>query len=172
MQLAAPSESGCGKIGNAVVVDLQSANDRPAAARDGLHDVALLPGAGSCVNTLQTLLNNKGASLAVDGDFGPATLAAVKSFQSSKGLEVRIMESRCVVPMFCVLMMAVYNSVHPAELVTSMHECTHCGCNDVTSGCFVPRSMASSVLERKMPCTEALPPALPLRPPLANLPRF
>lgn len=45
--------------------------------------------AGSCVSSLQTLLNGKGASIAVDGDFGPATLAAVKSFQSSRGLAVR-----------------------------------------------------------------------------------
>ncbi len=47
-------------------------------------------GAGSCVSSLQTLLNGKGASIAVDGDFGPATLAAVKSFQSSRGLAVRV----------------------------------------------------------------------------------
>lgn len=123
------------------------------------------------MNTLQTLLNDKGASLDVDGDFGPATLAAVKSFQSSKGLEVRIMESRCVVPMFCVLMMAVYNSAHPAEWVTSMNALVAAAMMSHPD-VFVPRSMASSVLKLKMPCTEALPPALPLRPPLATLPRF
>lgn len=39
-----------------------------------------------CVTELQILLNSHGASLAVDGDFGPATSAAVKSFQSSHGL--------------------------------------------------------------------------------------
>ena len=41
-----------------------------------------------CVTELQTLLNKNGASLTVDGDFGAATLAAVKSYQSSHGLEV------------------------------------------------------------------------------------
>jgi peptidoglycan hydrolase-like protein with peptidoglycan-binding domain len=40
------------------------------------------------VSSTQELLNGKGASLAVDGDFGPATLQAVKSFQSSRGLTV------------------------------------------------------------------------------------
>ena len=41
---------------------------------------------GNCVATLQTLLNQHGASLSVDGKFGPNTLAAVESFQSGHGL--------------------------------------------------------------------------------------
>ena len=41
-----------------------------------------------CVTELQTLLNSHGARLTVDGNFGPLTLAAVKSFQSSHGLAV------------------------------------------------------------------------------------
>ncbi|MER5917930.1 peptidoglycan-binding protein [Streptomyces sp. NPDC001982] len=43
---------------------------------------------GGCVATLQALLNGKGQHLAVDGGFGPLTLAAVKSFQSARGLAV------------------------------------------------------------------------------------
>ena len=38
--------------------------------------------------TLQRRLNALGASLAVDGRFGPKTLAAVKKYQRSKGLQV------------------------------------------------------------------------------------
>ncbi|ACU75102.1 NLP/P60 protein [Catenulispora acidiphila DSM 44928] len=41
-----------------------------------------------CVTELQQLLNKHGAHLAVDGDFGPATRAAVKSYQSSHKLSV------------------------------------------------------------------------------------
>ncbi|MEY9862898.1 peptidoglycan hydrolase-like protein with peptidoglycan-binding domain [Catenulispora sp. GAS73] len=41
-----------------------------------------------CVTELQQLLNKNGAHIGVDGDFGPATLAAVKSYQSSHGLSV------------------------------------------------------------------------------------
>jgi len=41
-----------------------------------------------CVTELQMLLNNHGAGLTVDGDFGPGTLAAVESYQSSHGLTV------------------------------------------------------------------------------------
>jgi len=43
---------------------------------------------GSTVEALQRQLNAHGHSLTVDGDFGPATATAVKSFQSSKGIGV------------------------------------------------------------------------------------
>ena len=43
---------------------------------------------GPAVQTLQTRLNVWGANLTVDGDFGPATLAAVKAFQTQQNLTV------------------------------------------------------------------------------------
>lgn len=43
---------------------------------------------GPLVETLQRLLNDHGASLSVDGDFGPLTLTAVLSFQRANGLSV------------------------------------------------------------------------------------
>ncbi|HEY1014752.1 MAG TPA: peptidoglycan-binding protein [Herpetosiphonaceae bacterium] len=42
----------------------------------------------NAVRGLQTLLNKNGFSLGVDGDFGPGTNSAVRSFQSSHGLAV------------------------------------------------------------------------------------
>ncbi len=41
---------------------------------------------GHPVRTLQHLLRARGQNVAVDGDFGPQTVAAVKAFQASKGL--------------------------------------------------------------------------------------
>lgn len=43
---------------------------------------------GKDVMYLQQLLNKKGYSLKVDGDFGPRTQAAVKQFQKSHHLTV------------------------------------------------------------------------------------
>jgi peptidoglycan hydrolase-like protein with peptidoglycan-binding domain len=43
---------------------------------------------GNDVKLLQTLLNNEGFNLAVDGSFGPLTLIAVKDYQSKNGLKV------------------------------------------------------------------------------------
>jgi len=43
---------------------------------------------GPAVETLQTRLNVWGAKLTVDGDFGPATLAAVEAFQTAQKLTV------------------------------------------------------------------------------------
>jgi hypothetical protein len=53
------------------------------------EDTVLNSGAtGSAVTALQQRLNAWGAKLVVDSDFGPATLAAVKAFQSNHGLAV------------------------------------------------------------------------------------
>lgn len=41
---------------------------------------------GADVKNLQTILNQKGYTLTVDGDFGPSTQAAVKNFQRVNGL--------------------------------------------------------------------------------------
>jgi peptidoglycan hydrolase-like protein with peptidoglycan-binding domain len=43
---------------------------------------------GAAVETLQNRLNVWGATLTVDGNFGPATLAAVKAFQTAQKLTV------------------------------------------------------------------------------------
>ncbi len=43
---------------------------------------------GADVEDLQEGLNLVGASLRVDGDFGPATDGAVRTFQGRNGLEV------------------------------------------------------------------------------------
>lgn len=43
---------------------------------------------GSTVKQLQTLLNNNGAKLSVDGIFGDNTLSALKKYQKSNGLSV------------------------------------------------------------------------------------
>lgn len=43
---------------------------------------------GPAVQALQTLLVARGATLTSDGDYGPATAAAVRSFQSANGLSV------------------------------------------------------------------------------------
>jgi hypothetical protein len=43
---------------------------------------------GPKVESLQRALNGRGASLSVDGDFGPATEAAVRAFQQRNGLAV------------------------------------------------------------------------------------
>lgn len=51
----------------------------PIAQRPALH----YGDSGSCVRELQTRLRAHGQSIAVDGGFGPMTLAAVKRFQTS-----------------------------------------------------------------------------------------
>lgn len=43
---------------------------------------------GEAVRSLQTLLNTKGATISVDGSFGPATDKALREFQESRDLEI------------------------------------------------------------------------------------
>lgn len=54
------------------------------------EDMPLIKRGSKCeaVKKLQQILNTKGYKLSVDGDFGPATEAAVKAFQKANGLEV------------------------------------------------------------------------------------
>ncbi|MDP2342359.1 MAG: peptidoglycan-binding protein [Deltaproteobacteria bacterium] len=60
---------------------------RPPLNAVAAGDRTLRAGAnGPHVEKLQQLLNKKGARLVVDGDFGPATMAAVKKFQTAQGL--------------------------------------------------------------------------------------
>jgi len=66
--LAAPAGTGGG-----------TATSRPELA---------LGAQGPAVVELQTLLNQRGYDVAVDGDFGPQTRAAVTAFQRAKGLAV------------------------------------------------------------------------------------
>ncbi|XZE53823.1 serine hydrolase [Planctomycetaceae bacterium SH139] len=77
----------CGRIGR-VVFD----HFNPSATADSQADATrpLTQGdLGPLVEALQRTLNRQAdAGLNVDGDFGPATLAAVKRFQEKKNLEV------------------------------------------------------------------------------------
>ena len=54
------------------------------------EDMPLIKRGSKCeaVKKLQQILNTKGYKLSVDGDFGPATEAAVKAYQKANGLEV------------------------------------------------------------------------------------
>ena len=57
-------------------------------AQTGANPVLSEGDTGQAVTTLQTRLNVWGATLTVDGDFGPATLAAVKAFQTAHNVTV------------------------------------------------------------------------------------
>lgn len=66
-----------------------TANDSVLEAQSVLSWSNLRQGdTGRDVYTLQYLLRHRGYSLSVDGDFGPGTNSAVRSFQSSRGLTV------------------------------------------------------------------------------------
>lgn len=77
------------------------------------------------MSSLQELLNGKGASLAVDADFGPATLQAVKNFQSSRGLTVRV--ELCLTSTDPASKLKLYN----ACLAAIMRHCAGCIVRDI-----------------------------------------
>ncbi|MFP5368405.1 MAG: RICIN domain-containing protein, partial [Actinomycetes bacterium] len=64
------------------------AGANPVDDQDTCHSQLLRQGSGGgCVGHLQNHLNDYGYGLVVDNDFGPATDNAVRSFQSSRGLD-------------------------------------------------------------------------------------
>ncbi|MGC4982536.1 peptidoglycan-binding protein [Streptomyces sp. DT193] len=79
-----------GQVGTNTKRELYDTDESPSTAldlRSGSCPSNIVEGqSGGCVATLQALLNGKGQHLDVDGEFGPLTLAAVKSYQSSAGL--------------------------------------------------------------------------------------
>ncbi|MFE2584654.1 peptidoglycan-binding protein, partial [Streptomyces sp. NPDC059378] len=81
-----------GQVGPNTKAELYNTDESPATGidlRSASCPANITEGqSGGCVATLQALLNGKGQHLDVDGEFGPLTLAAVKSFQSASGLSV------------------------------------------------------------------------------------
>ncbi|MGW2821870.1 peptidoglycan-binding protein [Streptomyces sp. NPDC001443] len=79
-----------GQVGPNTKAELYNTDESPATGidlRSASCPANITEGqSGGCVATLQALLNGKGQHLDVDGEFGPLTLAAVKSFQSASGL--------------------------------------------------------------------------------------
>ncbi|MFF7072026.1 peptidoglycan-binding protein [Streptomyces pseudovenezuelae] len=79
-----------GQVGTNTKRALYDTDESPATGLDlrsaSCPDNIVEGQSGGCVTTLQSLLNGKGQSLAVDGSFGPQTLTAVKAFQSASGL--------------------------------------------------------------------------------------
>ena len=96
---------------------------------------------GPAVRELQALLRDQGAQVAVDGDFGPATEAAVRAFQRSQGL-------------------AADGVVGPRTLA-KLRGAGTLGANDVISGRPTPDAGAR-------PSSSALPPRPGPRTPLAQ----
>lgn len=58
------------------------------SSTSGIKRLLALGSYGQDVKLLQTMLNQRGYKLKVDGIFGPKTLAAVKDFQKKNGLKV------------------------------------------------------------------------------------
>jgi peptidoglycan hydrolase-like protein with peptidoglycan-binding domain len=58
----------------------------PAVGQVSGSPVLKVGSKGAAVSALQTALNRHGSALTVDGDFGPRTDAAVRAFQTRKGL--------------------------------------------------------------------------------------
>jgi peptidoglycan hydrolase-like protein with peptidoglycan-binding domain len=59
----------------------------PGAPVNPAHPLLRRGDSGPAVQTLQEKLNARGAAIGADGEFGPATVAAVIAFQTAAGLK-------------------------------------------------------------------------------------
>lgn len=89
-KIAAITASAALAVGGVAVAGVSTANADTRSTNCVKSDqVKIRKGSkGNSVREAQCKLNAKGAKLAVDGKFGPATDKAVRNFQRSKGLEV------------------------------------------------------------------------------------
>ena len=85
----APAPASLGSITGAIPAVPATLPTVAPTAPNQFANIKLRPGSrGTAVEYLQTELNAKGASLRVDGSFGPATTGAVRSLQSAAGIGV------------------------------------------------------------------------------------
>ena len=84
------SETDADRVAASVAGDVDQLDVAGAVAASGPASTTLLRegSRGPAVSDLQAQLNAKGASLDVDGIFGPQTEAAVRAFQEAHGLQV------------------------------------------------------------------------------------
>lgn len=87
--LAVAATVGCGTVGTMTVAPAFAGQKYAVSVTSARSLPVLKQGAkGHGVVVLQRLLNTRGAKIAVDGSFGPATAEAVKTFQRSQGIAV------------------------------------------------------------------------------------
>lgn len=77
-----------GKVGSKTTSAVKSYQKFKGLTQDGIYGSKTDSALVTDIKNLQNLLNKQGANLTVDGIIGSATISAIKSFQSKKGLKV------------------------------------------------------------------------------------
>lgn len=123
----------------AVASSQASPNFTASAGRIALGDQ------GDAVKALQTLLNQNGAQLVVDGDFGPMTYQAVRLFQANHGLPVTGVADSATLTLLQSLANGNTNTLHTGDsgpaVATLQSELTRLGYNtNGIDGVFGPNT--------------------------------